>query len=393
MRKIHALLAAAVLLSGAAQAQNRPQITNGDFETWTFDGVNLPNYFNSFQTADGSYASYGYDSSNRQVQRSTDTRPGSAGQYSCHIWSRLVEVKILGITIAKANAQGNLTTGRVHAGSTSADGDNNFNYSDRDGSNTLNGFKNPCAMPFTGKPDSLVVWVKFTPDGTDTSNPYAKISATIHSDYDYVDGATASSTSDSKYVVAKAVNQTITKTNGQWKRISIPFVYTNNGAEPKYILLTATTNAKAGKGGTNDHMYLDDITLVYNQSYQLSIPAQGWASMYLGFNAKVPSNAKVYYVTELVAGYAKLQEIPAGSVIPANTGVIVRSDASSVTFESSIMDPVAVTGNILKGRTTATGVNGRKFYVLSPASTKERAVFGLYQGTGLGANKAYIEAQ
>ena len=80
-------------------------------------------------------------------------------------------------------------------------------------------------------------------------------------------------------------------------------------------------------------------------------------------------------------------------MIPANTGVIVRSDASSVTFESSIMDPVSVTGNILKGRTTATGVNGRKFYVLSPASTKERAVFGLYQGTGLGANKAYIEAQ
>ena len=392
MRKTFALLAAAVLLSGAAQAQNRPQITNGDFETWTIDGANLPNYFNSFQTADGSYASYGYDSSNRQVQRSMDTRPGSAGQYSCHIWSRLVEVKIIFFTV-KANAQGNLTTGRVHAGSTSADGDNNYNYSDRDGYNTLNGFNNPCAMPFTGKPDSLVAWVKFVPDGTDTTNPYAKLTATIHSDYDYVDGATASSTSDPKYVVAKAVNQTIAKTNGQWKRISIPFTYTNNGAQPKYILLTATTNANAGKGGTNDHMYLDDITLVYNQSYQLNIPSQGWASMYLGFNAKVPANAKVYYVTELVAGYAKLQVTPAGTGTPANTGVSVRSDAASVTFESSAMDPAAVTGNILKGRTSATGVHGRKYYVLSPASTKERAVFGLYQGTALGANKAYIEAQ
>ena len=393
MRKTIAILVAAVLLSGAAQAQNRPQITNGDFETWTFDGVNLPNYFNSFQTADGTYSSYGYSSSNRQVKRSTDIRPGSTGKYSCDIWSRLVEVKILGVTIAKANAQGNLTTGRVHAGSTSADGKDNYNYSDRDGSNTLNGFKNPCAMPFTGQPDSLVAWVKFAPDGTDTNNPYAKLTAIIHDDFDYIDGSKEEYSSDSKHVVAKAVNQRIAKTNGQWKRISIPFVYTNNGAQPKYILLTAATNAVPGKGGTNDHMYLDDITLVYNQSYQLNIPSQGWASMYLGFNAKVPANAKVYYVTELVAGYAKLQEIPAGSVIPANTGVIVRSDASSVTFESSIMDPVTVTGNILKGRTTATGVNGRKFYVLSPASTKERAVFGLYQGTGLGANKAYIEAQ
>lgn len=388
MRKTFAILTAAVLLCGTAQAQN-PQITNGDFETWTFDGVNLPNYFNSFQTADGSYASYSYDSSNRQVQRSTDTRPGSAGHYSCHIWSRLVEVKILFWSI-KANAQGNLTTGRVHAGSTSADGDDNYNYSDRDGSNTLNGFKNPCAMPFTGKPDSLVAWVKFAPDGTDTANPYAKITATIHSDFDYIDGY--AKTSDQKYVVATAVNKTIAKTNGQWKRISIPFSYTNNGAQPKYILLSVATNAVPGKGGTGDHMYVDDITLVYNQSYKLDIPSQGWASTYLDFAAKVPAGAKVYYVTELVAGYAKLQEIPAGSVIPAKTGILVRSDASSVTFESSVMDPSTVTGNILKGKASSASTQaGKKYYVLSPASTKDRAVFGLYQGNTLAANKAYIE--
>ena len=381
MRKTFALLAAAVLLSGAAQAQNRPQITNGDFETWTFDGANLPNYFNSFQTADGLFSGLAYSSSNRQVKRSTDKRPGSTGSYSCSIWSR----KVSGVI-----AQGNLTTGRVHAAAMSATGKNNYNYSDRDGSNTNNGVKNPCAMPFTGRPDSLVVWVKFSPNGTDSSHPSAKVTATIHSDFDYIDGY--AQTSDSKYVVATAINMTIAKTNNQWKRISIPFNYTNNGAQPKYILLSAATNAYPGGGHENDYLYLDDITLVYNQSYQLNIPSQGWASMYLNFNAKVPANAKVYYVTELVAGYAKLQEIPAGSVIPANTGVIVRSDAASVTFESSVMDPVAVTGNLLKGRTTATGVNGRKFYVLSPASTKDRAVFGLYQGTALGANKAYIEA-
>lgn len=387
MKKICILLAAA-LMPLMAGAQSNPQITNGDFETWTFDGANLPNYFNSFQTADGSYASYGYDSSNRQVSRSTDTRPGSTGRYSCHIWSRLVEVKILFWSI-KANAQGNLTTGRVHAGSTSAEGEDNYNYSDRDGSNTGNGFTNPCAMPFTGKPDSLVAWVKFAPDGTDTANPYAKITATIHSDFDYVDGY--AKTSDSKYVVATAVNKTITKTNGQWKRISIPFKYTNNGAQPKYILLSVATNSVPGKGGTNDHMYVDDIELVYNRSYQLSIPSQGWASMYLDFKATVPANAKVYYVTELVAGYAKLVEIPAGSVIPANTGVIVSSTASSVTFDSSIMDPVSVTGNILTGTVQAKSKTGtKKFFVLSPESTKERAAFGEYKGATLGANKAYI---
>ncbi len=387
MKKIIFLFAAA-LMPLLASAQSYPQIANGDFETWTFDGVNLPNYFNSFQTADGSYASYGYDASNRQVARSTDTRPGSAGKYSCHIWSRLVEVKILFWSI-KAHAQGNLTTGRVHAGSTSADGDDNYNYSDRDGSNTANGFTNPCAMPFTGKPDSLVAWVKFAPDGTDTANPYAKITATIHSDYDYIDGY--AKTSDSRYAVATAVDKTITKTNGRWKRVSIPFRYTDNGAQPKYLLLSFATNSVPGKGGTDDHMYIDDVQLVYNQSYQLSIPSQGWASMYLDFNATVPSNAKVYYVTELVAGYAKLVEIPAGSVIPAHTGVIVSSTASSVTFKSSGMDPVSAKGNLLSGTLSPQSKSGSKtYYVLSPDSTKDRAVFGEFTGKTLTGHKAYI---
>ena len=382
MRKTFALLAAAVLLSGAAQAQNRPQITNGDFETWTFDGANLPNYFNSFQTADGLFSGLAYDKNNRQVKRSTDKRPGSPGSYSCSIWSR----KVSGVV-----AQGNLTTGRVHAAAMSATGKNNYNYSDRDGSNTNNGVKNPCAMPFTGRPDSLVVWVKFSPNGTDSEHPYAKVTATIHSDYDYIDGY--AQTSDSKYVVATAINMTIAKTNGKWKRLSIPFNYKNNGAQPKYILLSAATNAYPGGGHENDYLYLDDITLVYKQSYQLSIPSQGWATLCLDFNAKAPAGAKVYTVTELVAGYAKLQEIPAGSIIPANTGVLVRSDISTVTFESSIMDPMTVSGNILKGRTTAGSCQAGQYYVLSPASTKDRAVFGLYQGTSLAANKAYIEVR
>ena len=382
MRKTFAIFAAAVLLSGAAQAQNHPQITNGDFETWTFDGANLPNYFNSFQTADGLFSGLAYDKNNRQVKRSTDKRPGSPGSYSCSIWSR----KVSGVV-----AQGNLTTGRVHAAAMSATGKNNYNYSDRDGSNTGNGFKNPCAMPFTGKPDSLVVWVKFAPSGTDSSHPYAKVTATIHSDFDYIDGY--AQTSDSKYVVATAINMTIAKTNGNWKRLSIPFNYKNNGAQPRYILLSAATNAYPGGGHENDYLYLDDITLVYKQTYQLSIPSQGWATLCLDFNAKAPAGAKVYTVTELVAGYAKLQEIPAGSIIPANTGLLVRSEASSVTFESSIMDPMSVSGNILQGRTTAGSCQAGQYYVLSPASTKDRAVFGLYQGTSLAANKAYIEVR
>lgn len=381
MKKSYILLLAA-LLPCTALAQNRQQINNGDFETWTFDGENMPNYFNSFQTSDGTWSGTGYSSSNRQVKRSTDTRPGSQGKYSCDIWAR--KIKVLFIS---AIAQGNLTTGRVHAGSTSATGSDNYNYSDRDGSNTSNGFKNPCAMPFTGRPDSLVAWVKFVPNGTDSSHPYAKLAAIIHDDCDYRD--VYNQTYDQTKLVATAANNTIAKTNG-WKRLSIPFKYTNNSAQPKYILLSAATNAYPGGGNENDHLYIDDIELIYNSTFQLSIPDQGWASMYLDFNAKVPSGAQVYYVTELVAGYAKLVEIPVGSVIPANTGVIVKSSSRTVTFNSSSSTPVTVTGNLLRGSTKASTCSSGQYYVLSPASTKDRAAFGLYQGTSLAANKAYL---
>ena len=378
MKKI-CILIAATLTPLLVKAQSYPQVKNGDFETWTFDGANLPNNFNSFQTADGTWSGSAYSSSNRQVQRSTDKRPGSSGKYSCDIWSRKVWTTI---------AQGNLTTGRVHAGSTSATGSNNYNYSDRDGSNTNNGVTNPCAMAFTGKPDSLVVWVKFVPNGTDSSHPYAKVTATIHDDFDYIDGY--SQTSDQSHVVATAVNKTISKTNG-WKRLSIPFIYTNNGAQPKYLLLSFATNAYPGGGNEKDHLYIDDIQMIYNRSFQLSVPDQGWASMYLDFNAKVPSNAKVFYATELIAGYAKLQEIPAGSVIPANTGVIVKSSASTVTFDSSSSDPVDVSGNILSGTTTPKSKSStKKYYVLSPDSTKDRAAFGEYGGSTLAGHKAFI---
>lgn len=380
MKKI-LILSLAALLPVLAQAQT--QITNGDFETWTFDGEHLPNNFNSFQTADGSYASYAQDNSNRGVKRSTDTRPGSKGSYSCAIWGR--KIKFLGISVG--TAQGNLTTGQVYAGSKTATNENNYNFTNR-GKTASNGSKtNPLYMSFTGRPDSLVVWVKFVPNGTDSSHPYAKVSAIIHDDVNYRD--IYGKTYDESKLVATASNTTISKTNG-WKRLSIPFQYTNNSAQPKYILFNAATNAYPGAGNENDYLYIDDIELVYNQSYQLSVPSQGWASMYLDFNAKVPANAKVYYVTELVAGYAKLQEIPAGSIIPAKTGVLVRSDASSVTFESSVMEPVAVTGNILKGTLSSTPCEDESILVLSPASTKDRAVFGLYQGRSLGAHKAYI---
>ena len=258
-KKLLLMTAAALMGATAVQADEQPQITNGDFETWTYDGENLPNNWNSFQTADGSYASMGYSANNRQVQRSTDVRPGSKGQYSCRIWARSV---LFGIV-----AQGNLTTGRVHAGSTSATNAANHNYTDRDGSNTNNGVTNPCAMKFTGRPTLLKAWVKYKPSADISQygdHATAKISAIIHGDGDYISYGVASNDNDENkaLVVAQAVKE-IEYNDGEWQQIVIPFEYTDNEVDPAYILVNASTNAYPGAGKANDELYIDDIEVVY----------------------------------------------------------------------------------------------------------------------------------
>ena len=113
--------------------------------------------------------------------------------------------------------------------------------------------------------------------------------------------------------------------------------------------------------------------------------------MYVDFKVKVPAGAQVYYVTELVNGYASLKQIPAGSVIPAGTAVIVKSSSSSVTFEPGTGTPVSISGNILKGTLSAKTCQSGTCYVLSSASTSSTPVFALYNGTSIKANTAYIE--
>ena len=369
-------------LTGTLVRKTTPQIPNGDFETWTFDGVNLPNNWNSFQTADGTWAGTAYSKSDRQVRRSSSTRPGSKGSYSCKIWAREINA-----VVVKATAQGNLTTGRVHAGATSATNEKNYNYSDRDGSTTLNGRTNPCAMQFTGMPDSIVFWAKFNPAKDLTDYPNAKFSAVIHDDHDYISYGLSSSdnATNKSYVVASAV-KLIDKNGGNWQRISLPFEYTSN-KNAKYIQLNASTNSYPGKGTKNDSLILDDIELIYNH-ITLSIGSSGWAPMCLDFNALVPTGATAYYATGMAGGYATLVAIPAGSVIPKGTGVIVKG-SGSVVFEGSTKTPASVSGNILVGTLSEISAPSG-CYVLSSASTSSMAVFSKYSGSRIAAGSVYI---
>ena len=64
--------------------------------------------------------------------------------------------------------------------------------------------------------------------------------------------------------MAKAKNDKIATTDGEWVRVTAPFVYMENAVEPKAILVTISTNADAGQGSDGDEVLVDDIELIYN---------------------------------------------------------------------------------------------------------------------------------
>lgn len=239
-----ALFAPFGLLATKAQTQ----IVNGDMELWDNVGANTeePQQWNSFMTANCTLGGFICGiAQNKQVQRSTEVRPGSTGTYSARIWSRDAGLAI---------ANGNLTTGKINMGSSTANNPSNFNFTDR--SNAA--FR----TALTARPDSIVFWAKYQPNNNSTTLT-ARMKAAIHDDYNYRDPEDAAASS---HVVGSAeLNYTRTHdgTNYVWKRFSVPFNYSGPATTPAYILITFTSCSTPGGGAGNDQVWIDDVELKY----------------------------------------------------------------------------------------------------------------------------------
>ena len=230
---------------------NGYQIANQSFENWhtSTDSYQEPNAWHSFETATGDLAS----AAGHHIEASTDAHSGST---SARIFATGMD---FGFFI-KVIANGTMTTGRMNAASALAD-DATGNYAYADMSmDDLDGNGDPFYTPLCSKPDSIVAWVKFKQGTPNAQHPYATISAIITDGTRYQDPEATTYTN----VVAKAKNNEIATTGGEWKRISIPFEYTQNTVDPKAILVTISTNADAGQGSGNDEVLVDDIELIYN---------------------------------------------------------------------------------------------------------------------------------
>ena len=229
-------------LSLSLSAQYGPQLDNRGFEQWT-NRVSEPTHWHSGGTATGTFSSW-VDS---QIEQSTQTRPGSSGTKSV----RLYPESIWGVT-----ANGNITNGRMNAGSMSATGSGNYNYTQRS--------QTAFNTPITQLPDSLTLWVCFRCQSTSDK---AQVKAVVHGDADYKIIANGTEEPMDKHVATALNSFTRTSTaNGAytWRRLSIPFQNTGPCTDVRYILMTATTNETPGSGSTSDDLFVDDILLVYN---------------------------------------------------------------------------------------------------------------------------------
>lgn len=227
-------------------AQIDTQFDNPGFEQWTSreaESVTEPVHWHSGGTATGTYSGF----LSNQVETSNQTRPGSYGTKS----ARIFPTSVLGIT-----ANGNLTNGRMNAGSMSATGSNNYNYTQRS--------QSAYNTPISAVPDSIVIWVCFR---SQSASQRAQLHAAVHGDTDYK--FIANGTEEPANMLVASARYTFTRTstaNGamNWMRLSVPFVKDGPCNDPRYILFTITTNEVPGEGSTNDDLFVDDVELIYN---------------------------------------------------------------------------------------------------------------------------------
>ena len=235
-------------------AQYGTQFENRGFESWANFGSNNntiePVHWHSTKSATGSYTGF----LSQQIEPSDQVRPGSKGSKSARLWPR----SVVGVT-----ANGNLTNGRMNAGSMSASGTGNYNYTQRSDErfNT----------PIRRIPDSLALWVCFRCADPEQE---AEARAVVHGDADFK--FVANGTVDPPDKCVATAKQHFLRTseaegNFYWRRLSIPFEQTGPCTDPRYVLFTISTNKIPGQGGTGDDLYVDDVLLIYNPTLQMGV--------------------------------------------------------------------------------------------------------------------------
>lgn len=299
------------------------QPLNPGFELWDNNDIDAePSHWNSFASSDGQFS--GMASSPHHYHRHGG-RPGTDGTSFLTIYTK----SILGI---KAN--GNMTTGRIHAGSMSATSSDNYNYTQR--SNTQH------SQAFAHTPDSMYVWVSYYAEDASSK---ASITCVIHGDNDFKDPNEIGTPSlYAGRAVAQFARTTSTR-NISWRKLQIPFVY-DGSAAPAYLLISLASNMNPGSGSANDSLSVDDFEFVYSSWLTgLSVdgqPVSGFDKGRLDYYIPAESmdaarNAVVTWVKEVEDSQVETDTLTVNdSVFRISVRVVAEDGAASHTYRLNL---------------------------------------------------------
>lgn len=113
-------------------------------------------------------------------------------------------------------------------------------------------------LAFTDKPDSLVCWIKYSPETDGGATDKGKIEVLLHDDTG--DGELPESGATAHWVAKARIDFTVEETS--WVRMSVPFTYYNSN-EPDY-LLCVITSGDSTQAILDSELWIDDIELIYN---------------------------------------------------------------------------------------------------------------------------------
>lgn len=288
-----------MLVTSTALLSAQTTVPNGGFENWQNVGSSTeePTNWNSNKTG-GGFASLGPQTCSRA------TSPHS-GTYC---------VKMETKSYFGTAVNGNCTTGKLQAPSTNPnDGyietvtsDANFNTA------------------FTGRPDSLVGWYKYTPSGGDQG----KVQVNLH-----VGSGRQPEGGTSGNVVARATYFTGNTTTSSWTRFSVPFEYVAGTAgqrTPEYFLCAMTSSASQTGGVQGSVMFIDDLEVIYNPVINTgSITGPFYVSNTNGASVSVPYTAAGTYTSGNVFT-AQLSDATGSFANPVNIGTTTSTTSGTI---------------------------------------------------------------
>ena len=188
--------------------------------------------------------------------------------------------------------------------------------------------------------------------------------------------------------------------NGTNTLCSLP-INRSSAAKEYSTTLTLYKTTKIGlsgyttSGGTNQSADLDYIYIqrTGDATETVSVTEAGFATYATTNNVVVPSdeNVKVMTVKVNAAGTAiELNELAANTVIPANTGILVKAPAGNCDFVVTSDKGTALAKNDLKAASADVTSDGAKFFALTKQG--EKVGFALVEkDVVIPAGKAYLE--